>query len=210
MKYGKYENAAPKESRNGGTKMLALILSLVLLICCVVGTTLAWLADKTDPVENVFTASNITVTLEEPEGVIKDYKFQMIPGHTIPKDPKVTVKAGSEDCYLFVEVTKGTDLEDYITYGMADGWNGLDGYPNVYYRKVSRSDADQPFPVLLNNQVAVRNTVTSTMMGEVASKDVTLSFIAYAIQLFESNGNEFTNAVAAWTALQNQLTTVGQ
>ena len=47
------------------TKPLALILSLVLVIGCVAGGTLAWLNAKTDEVKNTFSTSDIGVTLKE-------------------------------------------------------------------------------------------------------------------------------------------------
>nr|MDY5756504.1 hypothetical protein [Eubacteriales bacterium] len=84
-------------------KGLALVLALTLLVVGVVAGTLAWLTAKSDVVTNTFTTSDINITLEETEGGTNK-EFKMIPGWTIEKDPKVTVVAGSEDCYLFVKV----------------------------------------------------------------------------------------------------------
>ena len=52
----------------------------------------------------------------------------MIPGWTIDKDPKVTVKEGSEDCWLFVEITEENDLRKYISYCTAEGWTRGEGF----------------------------------------------------------------------------------
>ena len=95
MKRGKYE--APYVSkRNSSKKALAMLLSLVLVIGCVAGGTLAWLTATSNEVNNVFTTSDIGVTLEESD----DLNLKMVPGWTITKNPKATVTAGSEDCYL--------------------------------------------------------------------------------------------------------------
>lgn len=165
MRSGKYE-APYVPKRHSSKKALAMLLSLVLIIGCVVGGTLAWLTATSSEVKNVFTTSDIGVTLEEVE-----QEFKMIPGWTIDKSPRVTVTANSEDCWLFVEVTESTTLElsKYIKYAVntttpvtvADnvnhgGWkqgegsgDGKDGVPtNVYYRKVEKATSNQVFAVL--------------------------------------------------------------
>ena len=80
-------------------RTLALILALVLVFGAAVGGTIAYLTDTTDPVTNTFTVGNIDITLAE----TKD-DFKMVPGCDIAKDPKVTVTANSEDCWLFVKI----------------------------------------------------------------------------------------------------------
>ena len=117
MKTGRYETSCKRRSNR--SKSLALVLSLVLVIGCVTGGTLAWLNAKTDEVKNTFSTSDIGVTLEETTNT-----YKMIPGWTIAKDPKATVSSGSEDCWLFVKITESTtpDLDAYISYAIATGW----------------------------------------------------------------------------------------
>lgn len=98
-------------------KSFALILALVLVVGCVVGGTVAWLTATSDTVTNTFTTSDIKVQLKETKT-----NFKMIPGYTIEKDPKATVLAGSEECWLFVKLEKSTNFDSYLTYEMADGW----------------------------------------------------------------------------------------
>ena len=81
-------------------KIIATVGACALCVGLGVAGTLAWLTDKTESVTNTFTTSNINITLTETTGS----NYQMIPGFTITKDPKVTVSAGSEDCYLFVKL----------------------------------------------------------------------------------------------------------
>ena len=86
-------------------KSLALLLAIAIVVVGVVAGTLAWLTDKTAPVTNTFTTSDIDIDLTETEA-----EYKMIPGWSIDKDPTVTVKAGSEACYLFVKLVKSDNL----------------------------------------------------------------------------------------------------
>lgn len=167
-------------------KTLALVLALTLLVAGVVGGTLAWLTDRTAEVKNTFTVGDINIDLTE---TTADYK--MVPGNTIAKDPTVTVKANSETCWLFVEVTESENLNNFITYTIANGWTKLqDG---VYYREVPASAADQTFSVLAGDAVTVKSDVTRTMLETAKTDAPTLTFQAYAIQK-----DHFTTADAAW------------
>ena len=151
------------------------LVAVVLVLCCAVGGTLAWLTAKTNPVKNTFTVGDINIDLTE---TTKDYK--MVPGNTIAKDPKVTVKSGSEACYLFVKVEKSTNFGQYLSYEMADGWTKLED--GVYYREVSATTADTGFAVLKDNQVKVLDTVTKTLLETAKTNAPTLTFTAYAVQ----------------------------
>lgn len=167
------------------------VVALVLVLCCAVGGTLAWLTDKTDPVTNTFTVGDIDIDLAESDGL----DLKMIPGRTITKDPKVTVKAGSEACWLFVKVQKSANFADFLTYEMADGWTALDGVDGVFWREVGAVTADTSFEVLKGNKVTVQNTVTKEMLQGVkeGTKRPTLAFTAYAVQQ-----EGITTAADAW------------
>ena len=169
-------------------KTLALVLALTLLVAGVVGGTLAWLTDQTAEVKNTFTVGDINIGLTE---TTTDYK--MVPGNTIAKDPTVTVKANSEACWLFVKVTESTDLKDFITYAIAEGWTALPGVDGVYYREVPASAADQTFSVLAGDAVTVKSDVTRTMLETAKTDAPTLTFKAYAIQK-----DHFATADTAW------------
>ena len=111
-------------------------LAVVLVLCCAVGGTLAWLTQKTDAVVNTFTVGDINITLTETE---REYK--MVPGNTIDKDPIVTVQAGSEACWLFMKVEKSATFDTFVTCAMATGWTALAGPEGVYYRQVDAAAA---------------------------------------------------------------------
>lgn len=187
MKNGKFSN-------HHGMKGLALVLALVLLVGAAIGGTLAWLTATTEEVQNTFSTSDINITLTETTGT----SYQMIPGWTITKDPLVTVKAGSEDCYLFVKIEKSANFDSFMEYTVADGWTALTDVDGVYYRVVGPNAADQAFAVLADNTVTVKGIVTKEMMNALtASTYPTLTFTAYASQYYKNNTTAFT-AAEAW------------
>lgn len=174
-------------------KSLALLLAIALVVVGVVAGTVAWLTDQTPSVTNTFTTSDINIELKETKN-----NFQMIPGWNIEKDPKVTVKADSEACYLFVKLEKSTNFDTFMTYEMADGWEALPEAPGVYYREVAAATADTTFEVLKGNQVTVKGTVTKAQMNDLTADTYpTLTVTAYASQLYKNNTQEFT-AAEAW------------
>lgn len=184
------------EKRTNGKKSrkpLAVLLAVALLVVCAVGGTMAWLTSSPGAVTNSFTIGNINIELKETPA---DYK--MIPGHTIDKDPVVTVKAGSEDCYVFVEVTEecgvnGKTFGNYIQYSVNlkdSAGNGNfqalgNPYPNVYYCVAKDIKADRPIKILgggnytydkinykwSEQQVLTCPEVTKEMMEAAVEKD---------------------------------------
>ncbi len=174
-------------------KKVLSIVAVVLVLCCAIGGTLAWLTDKTDPVVNTFTVGDINIDLDESENL----DLKMVPGNTITKDPKVTVKANSEKCWLFVKVDKSANYSDFLEdYNMAANWTALAGQDGVYYQVVDASTANQVFEVLLNNQVTVKGTVTKAQMEGIKNNTIdapTLTFTAYAVQF-----DNVATAADAW------------
>lgn len=169
-------------------KVLICVVAVVLVLCCAVGGTIAWLTAKTDSVVNTFTVGDINITLAETE---REYK--MVPGNELEKDPKVTVEANSEACWLFVKVEKSANLDNFITYTIADGWTELE--TGVYYREVGASDADQVFEVLTGSKVTVKENVTKEQMNALTKENYpTLTFTAYAVQK-----DNIDSAATAWT-----------
>lgn len=197
-------------------KGFALILAAALLVVGVVGGTMAWLTDKTDPVVNTFSTSDIQVRLEETKGDPASSgsirEFKMVPGYTIEKDPKAWVVKGSEDCYLFVKLdwanntyTSGETTKNYLTWAIADGWTLVPGENNVYYRIVTSGQMSDDngttnaFPVLAGNKVTVSGEITKEMMNDIDAGKVnnpTLTITAYASQLHKNASETFTPAQA--------------
>ncbi len=184
--------------RSVSSRAFIALLALVLVIGCVAGGTVAWLVATSDTVTNTFTYGNIDIALTETTG--KDYKI--IPGKDIPKDPKVTVKGGSEACWLFVKVEEsGTFVADKVTYAIDKDWTALEGEKGVYYRKVAAVTADTDFSVLEGNKITVKDTLTKGDIKDIAATNPTLTFTAYAVQQ-----ENIADAATAWKAA-NQTTT---
>lgn len=183
-------------------KTLITILATVLVCCCVVGGTLAWLVASTQTVTNTFTVGNVSITLTETganadNGYAQDFK--MIPGNTINKDPKVTVAEGSEKCWLFVKVEKANNPDTYLDYSVDSSWKELDGVEGVYY--IQNATAGSEYPVLTDNKVTVKSALTAADMAAANANKPGLKFTAYAAQ-----ADNLTTAAAAWNAVQNPTT----
>ena len=179
-------------------KTMALVAAMLLIVGVVIGNTLALLNDKTGSVVNTFTTSDIKIKLEEPEGQKNDYKFKMVPGYTIKKDPFITVEAGSEACFLFVKLEEEKKFEQYMTYTVVKEWTPLEEGSNIYYQKVDATDTDKTFKILEGDTVTVREGVTKGMMNSLTSSNYPeLKITAYASQRYmDSNKTEFKPEVA--------------
>lgn len=172
-------------------KIVPVVLALVLVLCLGVGGTLAYLVASSGPVVNTFTYGDINITLKE---TTTDYK--MVPGRTIAKDPKITVEAGSEDCYLFVKIDKNGTYDVYLEqYDVAEGWTLLktEGNTAVYWREAKAGDSIE---VLKGNVVTVKTSVTKSDMEAIKNGTTDapkLTFTAYAVQK-----DNVASATAAW------------
>lgn len=173
-------------------KKVLSIVAVVLVLCCAIGGTLAWLTDKTASVKNTFMVGDINIELTE-----TTTNYKMVPGNTISKDPKVTVKANSEACWLFVKVEKSANFDSFMTYDMADGWTELPSVTGVYYREVAATTAATDFSVLKGDSVSVKDTVTKADLNTLTQNTFpTLTFTAYAVQK-----DNVADAATAWSKL---------
>lgn len=174
-------------------RLVWLVVAAAVLLTVTVSVTLAMLIASSNPVVNTFTVGDVQVTLTETTG--NDYK--LTPGVAVSKDPTVTVKAGSEACWVFVKVTPSTDFDSFCVYSTAEGWTALQGESGVYYRRVEKSSDNTRLAVLKDNTVTVRDTVTEEQLNAITVKP-TLTVYAYAIQ-----ADGLANARIAWQALNS-------
>ena len=180
--------------RSVSSRAFIALLALVLVIGCVAGGTVAWLVATTDTVTNTFTYGNINIALAETTGT----NYKVIPGTVIEKDPNVTVKAGSEACYLFVKVEK-VGMFTGMSYEIADGWTALEGENGVYYRQVGSVTADTSFEVIKGNKITVSSDLTKE---NIPTANPTLKITAYAVQK-----ENIPDAATAWKAANPTTTT---
>ena len=191
------------------TKTMFMILAVVLIVGISVGGTLAWLTATTGPVTNTFTVGDINITLTETfnydsnnDNVPDCWKAQMIPGYSYTKDPTVTVSNDSVDCYLFVKFEENGGAATYLNYTSTltetNGWTQGDGTKipaNVWYREVKSTDTTRSWNLLADDTVTVSGTaVTKANMATAAQ--ASLTYTAYASQLYKSAGVKFTPAEA--------------
>lgn len=180
-------------------KMVIPVIGLVLLLCMAVGGTVAYLMDQTKSITNTFTYGDINIDLKETTG--EEYK--MMPGIEIKKDPMVTVEKGSEDCWLYVKLDKSENFDRFMTYSIADGWTALKGYDNIWYREIKAADvaaAKAEYPVLMDDKVTVKPTVTKEDFNALGEEYPTLTVTAYAIQR-DVNQDALSTAEKAWIAI---------
>lgn len=201
-------------------KVLTLFACLGILGCSI-GGSMAWLTTETKEVVNTFTVGDINIQISETDmeevkdgsdnitGYAKDYTF--VPGQTLLKDPKVTVKAGSEASYLFLRVQEDNnsitvDAEtadpiivwDVIEDGTNE-WIPVTGHDGYWYREVedlsTPGAVDASFWVLTpgaddgdastleqNGHVTISEDVTKAMVSGINAAAPTLTFTAAAVQ----------------------------
>lgn len=191
-------------------KAMALVLALGLVVVGIVSGTMAWLTASSTEVQNTFTDSDINITLTETVDTDGngEASFKMIPGWTIGKDPIVTVKEDSEDCWVFIKVEESASpkLDDYIEYKIdTNNWeqlkNGETPVEGVYVVKTPCQNivADRSINVLSDNRVTVKDSVTKEMMDAIDdnAEQPKLTFTAYASQYWKNNETSF-KAYEAW------------
>lgn len=216
-----------RKTRSAMRRMLFTLALVLVVAVASVGGTIAWLKVSTEPVVNTFTVGDINITLTETATTTVDGKqtkqFKIIPGVDIDKDPKVTVKANSEACWLFVKVeednwptvtetigdleTTGTTTVRKVNYEIVRDWQkltGVAGVDNVYYRKVNATTADAVFNVLKDNKVTVSQNLTKTDVATIKNAGTpTLTFTAYAVQ----QDGIADNPATAWAQASTATTT---
>lgn len=90
-------------------KLTAVALIVCMLAIMLVGASLAYFTDE-DQVENTFTVGNVKIDLYETkdgkkidEGIF--FADAIVPGREFVKDPTIDVEDGSQDAYVFLDMT---------------------------------------------------------------------------------------------------------
>ncbi len=158
-----------------------------------------------------------TTSLDEAARVLAN-TYKLMPGHTYAKDPTVTVKEGSEESYIRIQVTvtkiaeldrifepDGVALAD-IFKETSSKWkyqketrdteaNSIT-YEFWYTDKVAALSSDVKLDALFKS-IAIPGSVTNTQIDTIT--DMTITAVAHAIQT-----DGFTDAAAAWAAFEKQ------
>ena len=183
--------------------LLMSVCAVALVVASVMGT-MAYLQAETDPITNTMTVGKVAITLDESkvnlDGTVVDgadpvtqNDYKLVPGQTYTKDPEVHVTAGSENCYLFVEIVNEiTAIEKsgattIAAQMAAKGWTKI-GDTNVYYHgTVAEAGNDVP--------VFDSFTISEDVDDLLSYEGKTITVKAYAVQ-----AEGFADAVAAWNA----------
>ena len=182
-------------------KIIAMLSVFIMLALVVIGSsvsgTVAWLVSKSESTVSTFTLGDINITLKESD--FGSQPIKIIPGIDIGKDPKVTVMANSEACWLFVKVEESNwpDFKEVngtrkVSYSVNNGWKALENNPGVYFREVSAEDAQKgmDYTVLAGNEscpsgvIKVSQELTKAEINSISSygNQPSLTFTAYAVQ----------------------------
>ena len=196
-------------------KILSLALSAVLLVGATIAGTVAYLT-STKTVTNTFTYGNVSITMDEvkvdeygkaltgnaagriPASAEDQSKnaYKLIPGHTYEKDTKVHVAAGSESCYLFVEIDANfaevTNVHSVLT---SNGWSPIASNSNIYCYSAIVT-AGSSVVVIDDFTVNADLEQDSTNFNSLTSAD----FVAYAVQSDGFTSAESKTAIDAWNA----------
>lgn len=193
-----------KKARN---VVLALLCALLLIAGSVAGT-LAYLTSQTETVTNTFTAGNVTITMDETDvdeyGVkdgdtrVIENDYTLLPNHLYVKDPTIHVKAGSEACWLFVEIDDQIaaiqDTETVAAQMTANGWKPVEGTTNVFWHEVvNAKEATDDMDVKIFENFKIKGTETNNTLAPYTDKTIVVT--AYAVQ-----ADGFNTAKAAWDA----------
>lgn len=159
-------------------KRIFIICAMVLLaVMLCVGTTYALLLSRSRTVTNTFVSGDIVLTLTESTGS----EYTLVPGCELFKDPRITVKAGSEECWLFFKAEGDNITHSFVSFDLADGWTPLDGEEGVYWRRIEEAGYDRVFPLIKGDVVTVSESVTEEKLASL-NNNLKITFTAYAVQ----------------------------
>lgn len=187
------------------TKGLILVLCAAVLVAGSIMGTLAWLTD-TKEISNTFTVGKVQIVLKENNNV-NGVNGKLIPGTKVDMNAKVTVNAGSEECYLFVKVVNNVatvepsatdianpdELKSIVQQMTLNGWVRLAEGSNVFYYckdgavKIDASNVAVEKPIF--EYLAVKENANESN----SYSDGAIVVTAYAVQ-----ATGFASAAEAW------------
>lgn len=214
--------------KNSGKKIAVTLLAVIVLIGCTAGATLAWLTAQSETVTNTFTVGDINITLQEypfktnstteldedatPVQSINTYK--VVPGGTQPKKPFVTVRAKSENCYVYVCIENNLTIDktvvvtyDIKTTGEDKEWEQvatktddttgavttLYRYKDIIAYHETENQSKTVFTTVSYSKDILKDAADKAYIGQL--KDKTIILNAYAHQ--SDNTNQATADAAA-------------
>ncbi len=214
-------------------KILTIVISVALVAAIAIGGTLAYLTSTANDtvLTNTFVSGpGLSITLDESPidettGLAKagarvaSNAYPLIPGEAMDKDPLITVKAGSQPCYVFAYVTNTAtvtaatagavskpavtnidiatsewDVAASNSNGTLYVYSSFDAGPNEYTPIiVSKDDEnDRPLPKVFT-KITINSALTVADLAGTKAGSVTVQ--AYAHQA--TTGTTYATALAA-------------
>ena len=195
-------------------KLAVLLIMAALLIGGTIGGTVAYLIAESETVTNTFTVGNITLSLTETWNADSDdtdtepdhWEGKIIPGGKDSKDPKLTVSAGSEECYVYVSIDNNVVLNSAVVATPnidTTKWKQVGTVDNkVLYRykeSVNASSAAVELPVF--TEVTYANTITKSDITTLTGK--TIKITGYAHQSANTDQATADAAAKGWAGISN-------
>ncbi len=167
-------------------KPLVMVLCAILLVVGTVAGTVAYLQDQ-ESAKNTFTVGTVAITLTEATPPA-DGEYHLVPGRTYTNETKITVEAGSEDCYVFFKLKN--DLGTDATFAMGANWTALEDVADVYYYKAGDNAI-----VSAGTECVVFTSFTLSTTADLTdvTSETAIEVTGYAVQ-----AETFADAKAAW------------
>ena len=154
-------------------RSLYTVIALVLTLSVTAFGTVAYMTDR-DQVVNTFTVGNINIVVDEKNvdndadvnGNIPERdqanEYKLIPGMVYDKDPTMTVKAGSEECFVRMRV----ELNCHSELLAATGKTGYELLALFVKINSDWQQAGEPVVDLVNDVIAYEFRYVPTTEGE--------------------------------------------
>ena len=179
-----------REMKNNKKGMTALV-ALVLILCCAVGGTLAWLVTTSGPVVNTFTPGSVTTYVDEKfeNGTKSDVKVENTGNVDAYIRAAIVVNWINDQGEVYAQPVKDSDYEIELNIGTGEKqWTkGTDGF---YYYNNSVAPGVQT-DVLIKSLTKTDSAVTP------AGYDLQVTILAEGIQ---AEGMGANDAQAAFKA----------
>ena len=185
-------------------KIVTAGLALVMVAGISVAGTLAYLTAESEEKINKFTVGGISIELAEPDWTYGSAGAKIVPGDVVDKDPTVTVKANSENCFVYVGIKNDLKLNDKTLVGTlnidASAWEKVDTTSDGtdVYRYIGEKAPDGYVPLATSDTVLEEVFTTVTISGTAVNEDNiqqlandTITVQAYA---YQADNVEMANA----------------
>ena len=196
-----------RSKKSASQKLTVVLLSVILVLCCTIGGTLAWLSAESEAVTNTFTVGDINIKLQEypfkknadgsistieldenADPVQKIETYKVVPGGNQPKKPFVTVEKKSENCYVYVSIVNKLIIgnEVVVNYNEPAGWTLVgskteaDAVTKLYrYNNVVEYNETEDQKLTVFTTVSYLNTITKDTIKELNGKTIELQAFAH-------------------------------